>query len=173
RIANVVTIVPKVAWRFGVNSLRGRHPYFIVPGGTSPMACLGHVNAAFELRRQIENGELPEPEFLFVPLGSLGTAAGRLLGCRLAGLRTRIVGVVTSYRWYATAKRVTGLANKTHALMKRSAASVPDARIAETDIDVVRGALGSAYAEFTPESVAMARQLMDCEPVPLAGTYSA
>jgi D-cysteine desulfhydrase len=35
--------------------------YFLRPGGSVPLGCVGYVQAAFELADQIEAGELPEP----------------------------------------------------------------------------------------------------------------
>ena len=71
----------------------GVDPYLIPVGGSSPVGALGFVNAGFELRGQIEAGEVPEPKAIYVPLGTMGTAAGLLLGLRAAGLAARLVGV--------------------------------------------------------------------------------
>jgi 1-aminocyclopropane-1-carboxylate deaminase/D-cysteine desulfhydrase-like pyridoxal-dependent ACC family enzyme len=71
----------------------GRAPYVIPAGGSSPVGVLGYVNAAFELRSQIENGLLPEPEAIYVPLGTMGTVAGLALGLSAAGLKSRIHAV--------------------------------------------------------------------------------
>ena len=71
----------------------GRAPYLIVPGGSSPTGALGFVNAMFELKQQIERNEAPEPAAIYVPLGTMGTAAGMYLGVRAARLRSRLVGV--------------------------------------------------------------------------------
>ena len=67
--------------------------YFVYPGGSSTIGNIGFVNAAFELKDQIDQGILPEPEAIFCPLSSGGTLAGLALGIQLTGLNTRIVGV--------------------------------------------------------------------------------
>ncbi|MHA1262338.1 MAG: hypothetical protein ACTSSA_09590 [Candidatus Freyarchaeota archaeon] len=36
--------------------------YNISPGGTSPLGILGYIDAALELKQQIEKGLMPEPE---------------------------------------------------------------------------------------------------------------
>src|SRR4051812_18321123 len=36
-------------------------PYFLRPGGSVPLGCVGYVEAAIELSEQVEAGELPEP----------------------------------------------------------------------------------------------------------------
>jgi D-cysteine desulfhydrase len=152
---------------------RGRPPSFVSTGGSSPRACLGHVNAAFELAGQIAGGQLPEPDYVYVPMGSLGTAAGLALGLRLAGLRTRVVGVVVSYRWYATARRAARLARRTERFVRRHGGDVRSASIQACDIEVVEAALGQGYGEFTEESVELAERLHRCEGLMLDGTYTA
>jgi 1-aminocyclopropane-1-carboxylate deaminase/D-cysteine desulfhydrase-like pyridoxal-dependent ACC family enzyme len=44
----------------------------IPPGGTTPVAMLGLVRAGLELAGQVQRGELPEPQRLYVSLGSGG-----------------------------------------------------------------------------------------------------
>ena len=75
-------------WRF-------RYPsaYFVYPGASSALGSIGYVDAAFELKDQIDQGMLPEPAVIFCPLGSGGSFAGLSLGLQLAGLKTRVVGV--------------------------------------------------------------------------------
>jgi D-cysteine desulfhydrase len=66
---------------------------FVYPGGSNTLGNIGYVNAAFELKEQINQGILPEPAVIFCPLGSGGTLAGLALGVQLSGLRTRVIGV--------------------------------------------------------------------------------
>lgn len=148
-------------------------PYFIPPGGTSPRSCIGHVNAMFELRDQINAGILHEPDCLFAPLGSLGTAAGLLLGARLAGFKTRVVGVAVSYRWYCTAGRCVRMALRCLRFMRRFDSSIPEVDLGAGDLDIVHSALGEGYALFTERSIALARALHHLDGIPLDGTYTA
>lgn len=171
--ASYPTLLPKMAWQL----VRPRSPrarrYYLPPGGTSPMACLGHVGAALELARQINAGVLPEPDYLYVALGSLGTAAGLTVGCLLAGLKTRIVGTVVSNRWYCTAGRWARLARRVHRLMRRRDPAVPDVRIRKVDLSVITTALGKGYAKFTAPSVRLAQEFHRAEGIELDGTYTA
>ncbi|HSV96919.1 MAG TPA: pyridoxal-phosphate dependent enzyme [Spirochaetota bacterium] len=66
---------------------------YVFAGGSNVLGTIGFANAAFELRRQIEEGQMPEPHYIVCPLGSNGTLAGLALGVRLAGLRSTVVGV--------------------------------------------------------------------------------
>lgn len=173
--ANYATVVPKVMAEMlsRRNRREGRRPYYVPPGGTSPLACLGHVGAALELKRQVDAGELPEPDYLYVALGSLGTAAGLAVGLRLAGLRTQLVGVVVSYRWYCTRGRWARMARRTLRLMRRMDGSVPQLAIRAAELRTVGTALGKGYAEATPEATALAAEFGDLEGIALDQTYTA
>lgn len=67
--------------------------YFLYAGCANPVATFGYVNAAFELAEQIQQGQCPEPDRIFVAASSSSTLAGLNLGCHLAGLKTRVIGV--------------------------------------------------------------------------------
>lgn len=67
--------------------------YFVYPGGSSAIGNIGYVNAAFELKDQIDQGIVPEPAAIFCPLSSGGSLAGLALGGQLTGLSSRMIGV--------------------------------------------------------------------------------
>jgi D-cysteine desulfhydrase len=170
--ASYVSVFPKTIAQV-LSRREGRRPYFIPPGGTSPLACLGHVGAALELKKQIDAGELPEPDYLYVALGSLGTAAGLAVGLQFACLRTKLVGVVVSYRWYCTRGRWARLARRTHRRMRRMDSSVPPIELRASELTVVRTALGPGYGQPVPEAMALAEEFRDLEGVALDQTYTA
>ncbi|MFX1298783.1 MAG: 1-aminocyclopropane-1-carboxylate deaminase/D-cysteine desulfhydrase, partial [Promethearchaeota archaeon] len=60
-----------------------KNTYFLPTGGSSPLGIVGFVNAAFELKRHLENGEMEKPDYLFVTCGSMGTIAGLMVGLKL------------------------------------------------------------------------------------------
>lgn len=70
-----------------------RDRYFLFAGGSGVAGTLGFVNAALELRDQIQAGAMPAPERIICPVGSSATLAGLTLGCALAGLTTQVDGV--------------------------------------------------------------------------------
>src|SRR5215467_12070619 len=74
----------------------GQPPYLLPAGGSSAVGALGYVEAALEIAAQVEAGALPEPAHAVVAVGTGGTAAGLALGFQLAGLRTRVVGIVVN-----------------------------------------------------------------------------
>jgi D-cysteine desulfhydrase len=81
----------------------------IPPGATSPTGMLGLVRAGLELAEQVRAGELPEPDRIYVALGSGGTAVGLAVGLALAGLGTQVVGVGVVERSLSPLRRVRAL----------------------------------------------------------------
>ncbi len=61
---------------------------------------------------------MPEPDYIIAAAGSLGTAAGLELGCRLSGLKTRVLAVRVSMPWYTTARRLSSMVNRICSLMR-------------------------------------------------------
>jgi len=70
-----------------------RDSYFLWAGCSNSVATFAYINAAFELKQQINAKELPEPEHIFVPVGSCSTLAGLTLGAKLCGLNSKVVGI--------------------------------------------------------------------------------
>ncbi|MCB9851915.1 MAG: pyridoxal-phosphate dependent enzyme [Phycisphaerales bacterium] len=183
--ANRLTVIPKTAYSYIRECLRRRQSSvrrappptrrvcFVAPGGTSRRSMLGHVNAAFELKAQVDAGELPPPDYIFVVLGSLGTAAGLVLGLKLAGLSSRVVGVTVSYPWYATRGRLARFARRVNRWMHAMDASVPDAEVTRSDFIVLNDALGEGYALFTERGAALARLMFETQGLKMDGTYTA
>jgi len=161
---NALTAGPRLIYEWLRLKQAGRRVRIVPPGGTTPMSCLGHVNAALELRAQIDAGLIPRPDYLVVGLGSLGTAAGLLLGCRLAGLATRIISVVVFHRWFCTAGRCTALARRTLRFMQTLDPAVPDIAIQTNDFEVISSALGGGYAHATREATELSLQLCAAGP---------
>lgn len=104
-----------------------RPPAFLPAGGSSPVGALGYVEVALEIADQVRTGELPEPTAVVVPVGSGGTVAGLLLGMAVAGLSTRVVGVVVNDSLRLDEATLLRLARRTARLLRdRGAWDVPD-----------------------------------------------
>lgn len=171
--ANYFTVLFKTLGQIMRNASGERSPcLYVSPGGTSPLTCIGHVNAALELRRQIDAGLLPMPDYIYVPLGSLGTAAGLALGCRLAEMHTHIVGITASYRIFCTRGRLLRLAYRTMRLMRRHDPAVPHVWPARTDVSVFHHALGKGYAKPTQSGRRLIQEMLELEGIQLDGTYT-
>ncbi|WP_158608599.1 1-aminocyclopropane-1-carboxylate deaminase/D-cysteine desulfhydrase [Stagnimonas aquatica] len=104
---------------------QGRWPYWMPPGGSTPLGALGFVNAAYELRAQIEAGLCPEPERITVAFSSMGTVAGLAIGLALAGLRSRVVAVQVVSTQFATPAKLDRLIAQTQALLRRYDPAIP------------------------------------------------
>ncbi len=168
------TMPPLVArgLRAYLGELSGGLPYVIPTGGTTPLSLIAYVNAAFELRHQIEAGMLPVPDWIFVPVGSGGTFAGLVLGCKLAGLPTRVAGVLVTDILPPTAARVVRLAAKCHGLLRGCSPLVPDVRVSLEDVHIVSGFVGAGYGAPTEEARAAREEMRELEGIELETVYT-
>lgn len=133
--------------------LRHRLPYVLTAGGSSPIGTLGYVDGALELAEQVRDDLLPEPTHVVCAAGSGGTAAGLLLGLRMAGLRTKVLAVVVNDRLNVDHATLVKLARRSAELLRsRGATGVPDPD--PSSLVVTRDFLGPGYGVATPESEA-------------------
>lgn len=139
-----------------VRALRrtGSAPYAIPLGATSALGSLGYVAAALELARQVRAGRLPEPDRIFVAAGTCGTAAGLLVGCRLAGLRSQVIGVRIAERAFTNTPLVLWEARRVAALLGRLDRAIPRIRIGWSDVTLMSGFAGPRYGAPTPDAQA-------------------
>lgn len=160
------------AYLYLISWLRGESPYYVPTGASSPIGNLGFVNASFELKAQVEEGIIPEPDYIIVAAGSLGTAAGLELGCRLSGLKTRVVAVRVSMPWYATKNRFASMANRICRLMRKYSSTVPKLEISASEVILLEDYLGRGYAYFTKEGLRAVSEVKRLEGISLEGTYT-
>jgi D-cysteine desulfhydrase len=159
---------------------RMRHPgvYFIPPGGATPLGALGHVNAAIELARQVQDGALPAPRHIVLAVGSTCTTAGLLAGFPAAaelglwpGPLPRIHAVRVT-PWPVTARyRILGLARATaKELAKRGG---PRVRVDPGMLRVEPRYFGWGYARITEAGLKAAEMFVAQGGPALDTTYSA
>lgn len=153
-----------------------RPPYYLPAGGSSPVGTLGYVDAGLELAAQVRDGVLPEPALVVTAVGSAGTAAGLTLGLRLAGLSTRVVGVVVNDAFRLDDVVIARLANRTADLLRDRGAEI-DVQIDAGDLEVTRHYLGQTYGATTPEGEraleAARSDGLELEPVYTAKAFAA
>jgi D-cysteine desulfhydrase len=141
-------------WLLATHLRGGRLPWYLPAGGSNAFGALGYVETALEIADQVARGELPEPATVVVPIGSGGTAAGLALGLRLAGLRSRVFGVVVNDTFPLDAPVIARLANRTADLLRRhGAGDLPS--IAPGDLTTRLDWLGATYGDPTPASTRM------------------
>ena len=175
--ANYATILPKTIWHLLRERVVGNGPVmFIPPGGTSRRSMFGHALAATELAKQIDAGELPKPDYLYVALGSLGTACGLAAGLHFANLDTRVVGVIVSHRWYCTPRRLKNMTRSAYQFVATVCGNremkLP-AGINALRPPIIEDALGPGYANFTASAMRRAQVFEAAEGLALDGTYMA
>ncbi|MEJ2110678.1 MAG: pyridoxal-phosphate dependent enzyme [Acidobacteriota bacterium] len=151
----------------------GVFPRRIPAGGSCPLGIIGYVNAAMELRDQVRAGELPEPDLLYVPLGSMGTAAGLMLGLRSIGFKTVVIPVRVIEERMARPKRMISLIRKTESFLRTLDPTFPHVNLSRSDLFIRNDCLGDGYACFTEKAVRAARLMKREEGIVLNCTYSA
>jgi len=141
--------------------------YLIAPGGNTPLGNLGFVNAALELSLQIEAGELPKPDRIFIAGGSTGSAAGLRLGLELAGLAVRVHVVQASAAEWCTAEILARTERELRDAIGATAGRWGPPSIFDTS------AFGRGYAIATEEGRAALRLLSEREGIELEPCYTA
>lgn len=160
-------------YQLGRHRLReGRFPQIIPPGGTSPLGMAGFVNAALELGRQIDAGDMPEPDYLYAALGTMGTVLGLLLGLKVAGLRTRIVAVRVTEPQFSSMRKAHRLFRRANALLHEADPAFPLVPFPEGDFTIRHDYFGTQYALYTEESVQTVQRVREAEGLELEGTYT-
>lgn len=163
--------VASLPWLLARNARGGRPPYLLPAGGSSPVGALGYVEAALEIAVQVEDGSLPEPAHVVVPVGTGGTAAGLALGFQLAGLRSRVVGVVVNDQLRLDPPVFARLAQRSAKLLERRGADVGAPRLGPDMLDVTRDQIGAGYGHPT-EAAAQATALAAKDGLALDPVYT-
>lgn len=161
-----------VAWtraRLAIRAFRGVPPVTIPVGGSNVLGATGWVGGGLEIAAQVREGQLPAPARVVVPLGSGGTAAGLLVGLRLGGLESEVVGVRVVPAAMGNALRVRTLARRTLARLRREGGA-PAVRL--TGFTVVERQYGDGYGVATAAGEEAMRAAADLG-LTLEPTYSA
>ncbi len=164
---------------FAVRSLarrlrrEGRRPYLIPHGGSTPYGVLGYVEAGLELAAQIDAGELPEPDAIYVALGSAGTATGLAIGLAAAGITAQVVAVRVTDRLIANRPTVLGLLRATMKLVRERDPRFPAVGpLAARHLVIDSTAFAPGYGVSTPET-RRATELAAAEGLVTDETYTA
>ena len=167
----VGNIMNALAHLYFIQHFRPGKAYPLFAGGSSPVGTLGFVNAAFELKKQIEEGLFPEPDIIVCPLGSNGTMAGLSLGVQLAGINSRVIGVRVTESHLGpfqacTKGTVTALMEKT---LKLTGINLS---IDKGRYEVIESYFGEGYGYPTPEGMRAISIMKDSEGIGLEPTYT-
>ena len=153
-------------------SAPGDEPYIIDAGGSSPLGNIGYVNAAFELADQIAAGQIPEPDRIYVAMGTMGCAVGLRLGIEAAGLHTKLIPVRASTQEVATDPKMIAMFNETNALLRSLDPSFPKLTLKPGETWIENGYLGAGYTIPTPKGKAAITLFKEHTGITLEPTYT-
>lgn len=168
---------PRLLYENEIASFLNDHnfpPAYVIPvGGSNILGVLGVVNAVFELRDQIAQGLLPEPDIIYVPFGSMGTTAGLLLGIKLAGLKTKVQPVKVTNTQKYNAENLCALIAETNSYLHNLDQLVPLFTWNSEDVVIRNEFIGQGYAYATTSAQEALTQFKEWENVALDQTYTA
>jgi D-cysteine desulfhydrase len=148
-------------------SRRMTDAYVIFPGASTPLGNAGFVDAAFELQEQVAAGLLPEPDYVYIAMGTMGSAVGLAIGLKAAGMKTRVVPVRVSSEAAASAEKMRKMIVSTLEYLRAREPSFPSAA---PELEIRQGYVGPGYAR---ESAAGRRAMQLAPEVGLDPTYTA
>jgi len=142
----------------------GRRPYVVPVGGSGAIGAAGQVLGGLELVAQARALGM-EPRAVVLPSATGGTQAGILVGLRLGGLASRVIGIAVAN---PPAELVPVIAQILDALRPLAGLGV-DA----SEIDLDGAFLGPAYGVPTPAAVEAAELLARTEGILVDPIYTA
>lgn len=148
----------------------GRTGYVIPEGGSNAVGAWGYVRAIYELKEQLaawswRTRDVDDLTIVYAA-GSGGTGAGILVGCRMAGLAARVVGVnVCDDRAYFVREigRIVTDFQARYGL---------ELGLGDKDVEILDGFVGRGYAQSRPEELALLRDLVRSEGLVLDPVYT-
>jgi 1-aminocyclopropane-1-carboxylate deaminase/D-cysteine desulfhydrase-like pyridoxal-dependent ACC family enzyme len=151
---------------------KGKMPYIIPMGGSSPVGIAGYVNAAFELKQQIEQNNIPEPDIIYVALGSAGTMIGLLIGIKVLNIQSRLVPVRVVPFKTANLETIKKLFTETVSFLCSLDPSFPCVKFPQDELKIRDEFFGNDYAHFTNEGIEAIKLIKELEDIRLDGTYT-
>jgi D-cysteine desulfhydrase family pyridoxal phosphate-dependent enzyme len=144
---------------------KGRKPYIIPAGASSPLGAVGYVNAVFELVTQLNDTGITA-NYLFDAVGSCGTIAGLVTGVKMCNAGFKVIGVSVSARKNVLAERTAVLANETSRLLKKNFTFAPE------EITIYDDYTGAGYGILTPECLQAVKLVAQTEGIMLDPVYT-
>lgn len=142
---------------------RGRRPFVIPLGASTPYGAAAYARAVGELLVQVA-----APDVIVLATSSGGTHAGVLAGCRLNGLRTRVIGISADDSSASIAGAIRGILSGLEPLLGLAPNELSDAAI-----DVDDTFVGDGYGIATRQSTEAIDLCARREAIFLDPTYTA
>ena len=155
--------------------------YFIPMGGSNALGSVGYVNAVFELKEQLKEKNISDPDIIYVTLGSAGTASGIIVGAKAVGLKSKIIPVRISFTPEYKSNVLMNLVNETGEFLKQKDESFPfesavlvgtQITLPGLDVEINHDFVGAGYAAVTEESSKAILLLYVTNDIKLEHTYS-
>jgi D-cysteine desulfhydrase len=147
----------------------GERPFQIPEGASDALGALGYLQMVQELLAQHQAGEIPGgklPQFIVVPCGSGGTAAGLAAGLALSELDMEVIA-------YAVCDDAVYFRQKIDGLLRDVAAGyTPALDPVAARYSVEDGFKGIGYAQSTPEELTLLREVARTEGLLLDPVYT-
>lgn len=145
--------------------------YYIPGGGSSGVGSIGYVDAIFELKRQIDEGQATKPDVIFVTAGTCGTLAGMALGLKMAKLHIPIYAVRVVDRVVANHIQVFKLVHQIKQVFQRHGLTdCPE--VHKEDIHFIHDQLGKDYGYSTAQGLLAMETAKTHGPLKLDATYT-
>lgn len=146
---------------------------YIPAGGSTVIGALGFVNAGLELADQVASGELPEPRRIVLAAGTCATLAGLMVGLKLAGLSTRVIGIRVVDRRVTNPDTVMTLATGCLERLRLASPAVPVVSLSRGDFDLIDDHYGAGYGLPTVAGDAAAERVSPLTTAQFESTYTA
>jgi len=142
---------------------KGRRPFVIPLGASTPLGAAAYAMAVTELLTQIA-----PPDVILLSTSSGGTQAGIIAGCRLHGLSTRVLGISADDPSGTIATGIARILRGLEALI-----GTPPGTLADAPIEIDDGFVGPGYGMPTEASTEAIEICARREALFLDPTYTA
>ncbi len=147
-------------------------PCVIPPGGSSALGLLGYVNAAFELKAQMDAGEIEPPDVIYAAAGTLGTVAGLALGFQILKLKTKICAIAVTDTDFSSMRKAKTLFEKTNNLLRQVDKNIPKCNFEDCALEIRRDFFSGEYGRYTQRGMAAVRHMKDTTGLKIEGCYT-
>jgi D-cysteine desulfhydrase len=148
------------------NLARAVHKAYIIPeGGSNALGCMGYMKAVKEIKQELETSK-QSVDYIITPVGSGGTMAGLILGAKLFGLDSRVIGINVSSTAKHHCKRILAITTETIDQFGLELDIDPQ------EIEIIDGYVGLGYARSRPEEIDLLRLVAQTEGLILDPVYT-
>lgn len=153
--------------------MQKKRVFAIGPGGSDATGVLGYVEAGLEIGQQLLDLPGREPDAIYVPLGSGGTAAGVAVGLAAAGVMAEIVAVRVTPRHLISKAFVSTLTRGLVQRLREHTDRFPGVgEIAMKNLTIEEGFLGEGYGIATGAGREAGRVAKETEGLELDPAYT-